>query len=381
MRHSSPRFVVALAAVFAIALVSVQAPAASNRLQVRIFDEEQTLFGNPDETFPVLAELGVEVLRVNLYWNRVAPLQPSQPGNPADINYDWDLYDRTALFAQQFGIDLMFSIYATPGWANVAKGANFAPKQMTQLQAFARAAALRYSGVYLRQDGVTLPAVTKWMAWNEPNQPTFLKPQWRKRGKKFVPASPRIYAKICNSIRRGVKSAGKAVGVSETVACGATSPRGNNIGNAKRSSVSPRLFLREMKNAGAKFDVYAHHPYAGSRFESPSTKPKARTAVTLGNIGTLFEDLNRYYGKKMRLWVTEYGYQTNPPDGLFGVSWKKQDRYLRDAHKKMKKNPRIDLMLWFLLRDEQEVGRWQSGLMTVDGQLKPAFNAFKKLPR
>ncbi len=381
MRRRAFFALAALVATAVAGLVMASTSAASNRLQVGIFDEAQTLFGNPDETFPILQELGVDVLRVNLYWDRVAPFQPSQPANPADINYDWDLYDRTARFAHQFGIELLFSIYGTPDWANGAKGSNFAPKQMTQLQAFARAAAIRYSGKYVREDGITLPAVTKWMAWNEPNQPTFLQPQWKKKGKRFVPQSPRIYAKICNSIRRGVKSAGKDLGVTETVACGATSPRGNNIGNAKRASVSPRLFLREMKKAGARFDVYAHHPYAGSRFESPFAKPAARTAVTLGNIGTLFKGLNRHYGKKMRLWVTEYGYQTNPPDGLFGVSWKKQARYLRAAHKKMRKNPRIDLMLWFLLRDEEDLGRWQSGLTTIDGQRKPAFNAFKKLPR
>ena len=33
----------------------------------------------------------------------------------------------------------------------------------------------------------------------------------------------------------------------------------------------------------------------------------------------------------MRLWITEYGYQTNPPDTLFGVTPAEQAKYLRQA--------------------------------------------------
>ena len=45
-----------------------------------------------------------------------------------------------------------------------------------------------------------------------------------------------------------------------------------------------------------------------------------------------------------------------------------------------RKNPRITMMLWFLLRDEGRLGGWQSGLFTVGGKKKPAYNAFRRLP-
>jgi hypothetical protein len=41
-------------------------------------------------------------------------------------------------------------------------------------------------------------------------------------------------------------------------------------------------------------------------------------------------------------------------------------------------NPRIDMFLWFLLRDEQRLSGWQSGLMTYDGKRKPSFAAFQR---
>ena len=38
------------------------------------------------------------------------------------------------------------------------------------------------------------------------------------------------------------------------------------------------------------------------------------------------------------------------------------------------------MMLWFLLRDQKQLGGWQSGLMTFAGMKKPSFNAFRTLP-
>ena len=128
-----------------------------------------------------------------------------------------------------------------------------------------------------------------------------------------------------------------------------------------------------MKAAGARgFDAYAHHPYYGRPSETPSTPPppgihgNAATAVTLGNFSLLTREVTRLYGNK-RIWITEYGYQTNPPDRLFGVSFAKQALYLKQSYAIAKKNPRVDMFLWFLLRDEVRYDGWQSGLLTASG--------------
>ena len=39
------------------------------------------------------------------------------------------------------------------------------------------------------------------------------------------------------------------------------------------------------------------------------------------------------------------------------------------------------MMLWFLIKDEPDLGGWQSGLETDTGKKKPAWNAFLKVPR
>ena len=93
--------------------------------------------------------------------------------------------------------------------------------------------------------------------------------------------------------------------------------------------------------------------------------------------------MTRLYGRK-RIWISEYGYQTKPPDPIFGVSLANQAKYLTEAYGIARRNPRIDMFLWFLLRDERrafiEEG-WQSGLLTDTGRKKPAFTAFQRLRR
>ena len=63
------------------------------------------------------------------------------------------------------------------------------------------------------------------------------------------------------------------------------------------------------------------------------------------------------------------------------MSYAKQAAYLTQAFAIARKNPRVDMMLWFLLRDEPSLGGWQSGLLTASGKKKPAFAAFQKLAR
>ncbi len=191
--------------------------------------------------------------------------------NPNDPAYDWSVYDRTVFYAQQHGIKVVFSIVGTPPWANGAKGVNVVPKSALDLERFATAAARRYSGTFRTKEGRILPPVRQWLAWNEPNNPAFLRPQYTKVNGKPVIQSAIDYAKICNAVVKGVRKT--TLGASK-VACGVTGPRGNNNPNSARPAVSPLPFLRAMKKAGAKgFDAYAHHPYYGAPRETPSTPP------------------------------------------------------------------------------------------------------------
>jgi len=372
-----------------IALVAfattAQSSTESRSLQLGIFDDAHILGGDPAVVFPELTALHVRMIRVTLWWGGsigVATRRPASPRDPGDPAYDWSLYDRVVRAAAGSGIQVMFTILGTPSWSSGSPAWNRAPKAAADLQAFAAAAARRYDGTYAPAGAETLPRVRYWTAWNEPNNPVFLRPQYVRVHGAWVIQSARDYARICNAVVTGLKSDRVS---RPLVACGVTAPRGNNQANSARASVSPLVFLRALRRAGARgFDAYAHNPYYGSPDETPSTPPppgptgRPSSAVTLGNLAVLVSEVTRLYGP-LRIWITEYGYQTNPPDHGFGVSWAKQALYLRQAYGLVQANPRVDVFLWFLLQDETGIGRWQSGLVTVAGKRKPAFAAFAKL--
>jgi hypothetical protein len=375
------RFALLAAAVAAVAALAIPGHAAASRsLQVGIYDDA-AVFGNPGKNFTLLRQLRAQVIRVTLPWGgqgaaSVAPRKPEHPADPADPVYRWGRYDDLVRRAAENKIKVMLTIIGSPAWANGGKRWNRAPKSGSTLRSFAYAAARRYSGSFTPEgEDKPLPAVRLWLAWNEPNDPVFLWPQFRKVGKRYVVQSARDYARICNAVVGGVHA---TLLRNERVGCGVTSPRGNNRARGSRPSVSPLVFLAAMRKAGARgFDAYAHHPYYGRPSESPTTKP-GKTAVTLANINTLIKAVDRAWGRK-RIWITEYGYQTRPPDRFFGVTLKRQARYLAQAFSIARRNPRIDIMIWFLLRDETRLRGWQSGLITKAGRKKPAWTTFRRL--
>jgi Glycosyl hydrolase catalytic core len=354
--------------------------AASTWLQLGLVDTQEA-FGNQARFGRTLGTLRPQVVRIMLGWGGpfgVARERPDNGVDPADAAYDWDLYDRAALTAANRGVRVLFTIWGTPWWANGGRDRNVAPQNITRLEEFAYAAATRYSGTYRRRDGVVLPRVSLWTAWNEPNIPLGLKPQWRKIRGRWVIQSARDYARICNAIYDGVHM---TLLRGEKVACGVTTARGNNAPGTRRPSVAPIGFLQAAKAAGLRnFDAYAHHPYSGDPRVKPGAKPRNPRAITLGNISRLISEVTRLYGPKP-IWITEYGYETRPPDRVFGVGWNTQATYLREAYGIARRNPRIEMLLWFLVRDEQRLTGWQSGLVSAGGRQKPSFAAFQKLAK
>jgi hypothetical protein len=368
-----------VAALIVAATVLVTPAGASTWLQLGLVDTQEALsdqarFGR------TLGTLRPQVVRIMLGWGGpfgvAREKRPEAGADPADPAYDWALYDRAVMTATASGVRVLFTIYATPAWANLYQPANVAPQNFTRLKEFAYAAAIRYSGAYRRADGVVLPRVSLWTAWNEPNIPLGLKPQWRRLGGRWVIHSAWAYARICNAVYDGIHL---TLLRGQKVACGVTTARGNNAPGTRRPSVAPIGFVRAMKAAGLRdFDAYAHHPYSGSPRFAPGAKPRNPRAITLGNIQKLINEVTELYGPKP-IWITEYGYETSPPDRVFGVGWEKQAAYLREAYGIARRNPRIEMLLWFLARDEARSTGWQSGFVSAGGRRKPSFYEFQTL--
>jgi hypothetical protein len=298
-----------------------------------------------DARIGVLKRLGVKIVRYNLRWDAIAAVEPTDATDPSDPAYDWSTADPVLDALHAAGIPVLLTIYGTPGWANGGRSPAYAPTSAASIAGFAGAAALRY------------PWARKWAIWNEPNEIRWLRP-----------VSPSVYVqKLLNPAYTALHTALPGV----QVGAGVTAPRGNAGGT------SPIAWIQGMKAARAKLDAYAHNPYPSSPFETPfSGGCTYCTTVTLATMGRLIAQVNTSFGQKP-IWLTEYGYQTNPPDRSMGVSYARQATLLGEAALRTYELPQVSLLVQFLYRDEPSLGGWQSGFQTVSGKIKPAFDAFR----
>jgi hypothetical protein len=292
--------------------------------------------GTLEQRLDRLEDLGVDLVRMNVLWSEIERKRGT---------YDWSAYDPVIRGLNERGIEPVLTLLGTPAWANGGRGTNWAPNSGAPFGRFARRAAGRYA------------FVRRWLVWNEPNQRDWLRP-----------TTPKVYVK---RLLNPAYAAIHAVRTNTLVAGGVTAPR------AATGGVSPVAWIRGMAAAGAQLDAYAHNPYPLTRSETPFTGgcDHCRT-ITMATLPRLLAS-TRAFGPGTRIWLTEYGNQTNPPDFLFGISKLKQARYTSEAALRAYLMPRVDMLVNFLVQDEPDLERWQSGVMTVRGWRKPSYGAFR----
>ncbi|MEA2218654.1 MAG: hypothetical protein QOJ35_1280 [Solirubrobacteraceae bacterium] len=396
-----------------------------------------------------MRSLGVDTVRVTVLWKTVAEnARPSKAdiaklkgsaktrahrqaarfkaANPATYpRRNWDRYDNLVKSATDRGIRVYFNVTGPgPAWAMGKAPAGlrslagqWKPKPSAFKQ-FVQAVGRRFDGTYRDENGShgILPRVKFWSLWNEPNQAGWLAPQWENG----VPASPALYRKLYQYGYRGLLASGHRVDT-DIILMGETAPLGSDA-QTERSPMRPGLFLREVAciqpdgtpytgaAAAARScgdfaargpliaNGYAHHPYTKN---VPPTvadpNPDALTMANISNLGTLLDDLaNKTNGAiphNLPLFMTEFGFETNPPDIFNGVSLADQAKFNTIGEYQAWQNPRIQSQAQFLLRDVAPVRShrkntkpywftYQSGLFFLKGSAanpsgaKPAAAAY-----
>src|SRR5262245_6483570 len=295
-------------------------------------------------------ETGVSVLRTVVVWKDTAPTRPVNAVDPFDPAYRLDDVDDLARSAQQRGMELLITIWGTPGWANGGQPPNRPPRDPADLEDFATALADRYSG---RHSGY--PAVRLFSAWNEPNLEQFLAPQFDEEGGSVGPA---LYAQIARAIYDGVKRGNPDA----LVAIGEMSPRGHDLPTTGvQDSHSPPRFARLLSEAkpAVRFDAWAQHPYPPSPHIAPDRAVRW-PRVGVGNLERFGEALDDWFGRDgTPIWITEYAHETLPPERL-GIAPDLQARYAEEALRLAAENPRVRMFVWFVFRDREDA-LWQSG--------------------
>lgn len=417
------------------------APAAAHagQTQESIFEDENLLiYSNVrtvDRTLATLRSLGVERVRVIVNWAAIAPRPKSRtrPSNFDATNPDdypagvWYPYDRLDVLAARHGMSVYFDISAPgPLWAMASgspttRAANHWEPSAAEFAEFVYALGARYDGKHGGWLGNALPRVDYWSVWNEPNQPGWLAPQWRSVGGKQVPYSPVLYRQYVNAAflalaYSGHISSGATFLIGELAPEGFTSP-------GFYTAMTPMPFLRDLYCVGSNYQPlrgsaasdlgcptsgsttdfvnanlglfyatgFAHHPYFF--FHPPGYRTSDADFVPLANLSRLergLDDIFRSYGvsHQLPIYITEYGYQTKPPDPYQSVTPAQQAAYLNQADYMAWRDSRVRSVAQFLLRDDKpdrhfrpsQFGYWdtfQTGLEYQNGRAKPALQAYQ----
>lgn len=360
----------ALLAVLASALAL--AGTASAALRVGVADDLGTHADQSPWFFDHLGELGMTENRISVGFDAT---------DPTSIQ-NRSLLDLYVPLATLRGVRLVFSVSPVKAKA-VAENPD----------------AARLYAEYVALLARTYP-VKDFIIGNEPNQPRFWQPQ-------FGNAGENVSAGSYYDLLAAAYDALKAVDPSIRVIGLGLSPRGGDKPNARDNvSTSPVRFLhglgRAYRASGRKrpiMDELAFHPYPdhdrdalmkGYRWPNAGVPNLGRIKQAVwdafhGTAQPVFAEGTGGNGLKLRL--DELGWQVGVHPSAAGsyhgrenvapTDEDAQARIYGDAVRYLACDASVHSVLFFLLRDEPDLDRWQAGLVRADGSRRPSFDSVK----
>ena len=336
-----------------------------------------------DRTLQEIRELGVDRVRVLVYWKDYAPAATSKRRpdfDAADPNAypagAWARLDGLFDSAQARGITVQLTLTGpVPRWATKGKRDNVTRPSTKEFQAFATAVGRRFGA----QVGV-------WSIWNEPNHPQFLLPQFVKKKRQVAADLPQpLPRRPARPGRLGQRRRHAAVR-RDRAARDPARRRAAGVparGAVPRPQLPPARPLRARR--GRRLRPPRLHdarrpalPPAGSRRRDDrrALAADAARSTAPARAGAIRRGLGVY--------LTEFGIQSTP-DPFVGVTLARQAEYLAIAEHMAYVNPRVRSFSQYLLSDDkprkgsrvERYGGFESGLRRSNGKAKPSLAAFR----
>ena len=419
--------------------VAGSASAAASTTQLSIIQDDALLLQKGaeerDRRLDEFRALGVELVKINIEWRDLAPGGSSKPSGfdgsqPSDYESSrWARYDAAIAGAKSRGMEVLLTLSGpAPDWATAGRSdpVGVLRPDATEFERFVRAVGTRYSGSYAdpatapgngggggggggglplpipppaqAAQATTLPRVSLWSVWNEPNLPRFLLPQ---RDSRKTPVSPHVYRRLYLAAHGALGATGHG---GDTILIGELLPVGRSS-TGPRSSLRPLQFLREVVCVDGRLRSFrgsaarrrgcdgfralpgsglAFHPYtlAGG----PSVRPRHRDDASIGTLSRITRLLDRLgarrrlAARRLPLWLTEFGFQSDPPEDLFGAPIARIPGFMGRSEYLAYRNPRVRSYSQYPLVDDAGSAGFQSGLRFSDGRVKPGVYRAFELP-
>ena len=338
--------------------------------------EDVGALSDPAMFYSTLNDLGATENRIAISWD---PAQPTTIPNQAGLDY-W--LPQAAIHA----VRVIFAVApAHPG------DITSSPARIGQFAAF------------LQKLATTYPQVKDFVVGNEPNQPRFWQPQFNPSGSSAAGAAYEPLLAASYDALKAVNPSINVIGVG-------LSPRGNDNPFAKDNvSTSPVRFLHDLgvayrtsKRTKPIMDELGFHPYPNQNNDPPLKGypwPKAgfpnldrlKQAVWDAFNGTaqpVFGERGKLAPPNaLKLDLDETGWQVAIPASLANLYTGKENvipidegtqaQYYSDIIRFVSCDPSVRSLSFFHLVDEQNLDRWQSGLMRIDDSKRPSYTAVK----
>jgi hypothetical protein len=375
----------ALALALVLALGSTPAQAA---FQVGLQDVAFDGDASPQQTaegYNVLGAVHGSLVRLNAFWYAIAPADPGpRAADPSNPQYHWGALDTAVRNAAARRVTPVLTLSGVPTWAqganrpaNPAFGFGVWDPNAADYAQFIRAAALRYDGHFAdpQNPGRLLPRVRYFEIWNEENIPLFM-------------AAPDLAASY-RALLSGAYASIKSVDPSDKVVLGGLAPLGY-AGSPGPLKLGAQLlclrrvgtrFVRVSGCSAAPFDIFAQHPYSLGVTPTEKVPAQVYDDVRVGdfykvrNLLNAAARLHTLGNRRPALWVTEWGWATNPPDRKVGDHFNAAARYVAYSMYEMYKQG-ASLVVWQEIHDGTANGLPGSGLETNSGRRKPSMQAF-----
>jgi hypothetical protein len=398
------KLLVTLASTLTVTGAVAAVPAHASKSQESIFQDDTSLIFSSDakrqDTLDQIKALGANTVHTLVFWNRMAP-NPNSRTRPAGFDATnpaayppgaFEPYDLLVSEAQARGLQIIFSPVQAPTWADTCH---------TKGQAHHCSPSAKEYGQFIQALGKRYPGVHRWSAWNEPNESNWLYPQQTRKHGHNIPTAAVVYRNLFRAMTGALQATGHG---SDQFLLGETAPLGRTSGPLGKRFLSPVAFYqgvfcldrrghklrgRVAKDSGCSGSYrklaaagVSHHPYNRGGSQPPTRRPTGPGEVTIANISTLSRVINQgaHAGRirgRLPFYFTEFGFQTNPPDHIFGLPLSRQAVYINQSDYIAYRNSRVRAVSQYELFDDPNPDTFNTGLLRTSGKKKPSYNAYR----